>query len=105
MSSASATRADQYASPAASPAWRARRAFSPREAWKMEIDLDIEIVKSKKSGPWRACLTASCRSSRWRSAVACGSAASSAAYTSAALRPLAGGRPSRATVRGLALAE
>src|ERR1700749_1157425 len=40
MSSTSPTRADQYRSPSLSPAWRARRAFSPREAWKIEIDLD-----------------------------------------------------------------
>src|SRR6201989_1211033 len=45
MSSTSATRADQYASPSWSPAWRARRAFSPREAWKIEIDFDSEIVR------------------------------------------------------------
>ena len=60
----------------------------------MEIDLDSDRVRSKNSGPWRAFRTASVRSSRWRSAVAWGSAASSALYTSAALRPLAGGRPS-----------
>jgi hypothetical protein len=35
---------DQYWSPSWSPAWRARRAFSPREAWKIEIDLDSEMV-------------------------------------------------------------
>ena len=52
-------------------------AFSPREAWKIEIDLDSEIVRSKKSGLCRAFLTASVRSSRLRSAVACGSAARS----------------------------
>ena len=90
MSSTSATRADQYASPSWSPAWRARRAFSPREAWKIEIDLDNEMVRSKNSGLWRAFLTASVRSSRLRSAVACGSAASSCAYRSAAFRPLSG---------------
>jgi len=33
-----------------SPACRARRAFSPREAWKIEIDLGNEIVRSKKRG-------------------------------------------------------
>ena len=60
----------------------------------MEIDLDSEIVRSKNSGLCRACLVASIRSSRRRSAVACGSAASSAAYRSAAFRPLPGGLPS-----------
>jgi hypothetical protein len=38
MSSTSPTSPDQYRSPSASPVWRARRAFSPREAWKIEID-------------------------------------------------------------------
>jgi DDE superfamily endonuclease len=38
MPSISSTRADQYRSPSWSPAWRASRAFSPREAWKIEID-------------------------------------------------------------------
>ena len=31
-----------------SSAWRAGRAFSPREAWKIEIDLDSDRVRSKK---------------------------------------------------------
>ena len=39
-SSTSATRPDQYRSPSWSPASWARRAFSPREAWKIEIDFD-----------------------------------------------------------------
>ena len=95
MASTSATRADQYWSPSLSPAWRARRAFSPREAWKSEIDLDSDRVRSKNSGLWRARLTASVRSSRLRSAVACGSVARSWAYRSAALRPSPGGLPRR----------
>ena len=56
---------------------RARRAFSPREAWKIEIDFDSDKVRSKNNGLCRAFLTASVRSSRLRSAVACGSAARS----------------------------
>jgi hypothetical protein len=48
-----------------SPAWRARRAFSPKEAWKIEMDLDSEMVRSKNSGLCRAFLTASVRSSRF----------------------------------------
>jgi hypothetical protein len=54
MSLTSATRPDQYSFPARSPTRRASRAFSPSEAWKMEIDLDSEIVKSKNSGLCRA---------------------------------------------------
>src|SRR6185369_14665698 len=50
MSSTSPTSPDQYASPSRSPAWRARRAFSPSEAWKIEIDLDSDRVRSKNSG-------------------------------------------------------
>jgi len=46
MSSTSATRPDQYPSPAGSPASRANRTFSPSEAWKIEMDLDSEMVKS-----------------------------------------------------------
>jgi len=61
-------------------AWRASRAFSPREAWKIEIDLDSDRVRSKNSGLCRARRTASVRSSRLLSAVACGSAARSPAY-------------------------
>jgi hypothetical protein len=38
MSSTSVTSAVQYWSPSVSPAWRASRAFSPRLAWKIEID-------------------------------------------------------------------
>src|SRR5271154_6840464 len=75
MSSTSVTRAVQYWSPSLSPAWRARRAFSPREAWKIEMDLDRDRVRSKNRGLWRAFRTASVRSSRLRSAVACGFAA------------------------------
>jgi hypothetical protein len=56
MLSTSLTRADQYASPSLSAAWRARRAFSPREAWKIEMDLDSEIVRSKNRGLCRVCL-------------------------------------------------
>ena len=37
------TRADQYLSPSA---WRAGRAFSPREARKIEMDLDSNTVRS-----------------------------------------------------------
>jgi hypothetical protein len=58
ISSVSATRADQYRSPPASPASRARRALSPREAWKIEIDFDSDRVRSKNSGlcqPRQAC--------------------------------------------------
>ncbi|MGD0606995.1 MAG: hypothetical protein ABSA53_25830 [Streptosporangiaceae bacterium] len=44
------TRAVQYWSPSWSPAWRARRAFSPREAWKIEIDLESDGVRSKNEG-------------------------------------------------------
>ena len=90
MSFTSPTKADQYWSPA-SPAWRARRVFSPREAWKIEIDFESDRVRSKKRGLCRACLAASTRSSRSRSAVACGSAASSRAYRSAISRPPSGG--------------
>ena len=79
IASTSATRPDQYSSPAMSPASRARRAFSPREAWKIEIDFDSDKVRSKNSGDCRAWRVASRRSSRLRSAVACGSAASSVA--------------------------
>ena len=79
ISSTSATRADQYRSPSASPASRARRAFSPREAWKIETDFDSDSVRSKNSGLCRASRLARARSSRLRSAVACGSAASSPA--------------------------
>jgi len=77
IASTSATKPDQYSSPAASPASCARRAFSPREAWKIEIDFDIDRVRSKNRGLCLACRVASSRSSRFRSAVACGSAASS----------------------------
>jgi len=76
MSSTSPTRADQYRLPSLSPAWRASLAFSPSEAWKIEIDLDSEIVRSKNSGLSRAWRAASIRSSRLRSVVACGSPAS-----------------------------
>ena len=69
-------------------------ARTPREAWKIEMLLDSDRVRSKNSGPSRAFLTDSARSSRLRSAVACGSAASSSLYTSAALRPPSGRRPS-----------
>ena len=62
---------------------RPRWAFSPREARKIETDLGSEIVRSKDSLPCRAWRVASMRSSRLRSAVACGSAASSRAYRSA----------------------
>jgi hypothetical protein len=79
ISSTSATSPDQYRSPSASPAWRARRAFSPREAWKIEIDFDSDRVRSKNSGLCLASRVAWARSWRLRSAVACGSAASSAA--------------------------
>ncbi len=79
--------------------------MSPSEAWKTEIDLENEIVRSKYNGLCRARRAASARSSRLRSAVACGSAASSWAYTSAAVRP----RPRRpaqlGAVRCLPLAE
>src|SRR2546430_1789275 len=54
MSSTSATRADQYASPSWSPAWRARRAFSPREAWKIARLLGNDRGRSEDKGPWRA---------------------------------------------------
>ncbi len=104
-SSTSSTRADQYRSPSWSPAWRASRAFSPSDAWKIEIDLDSEIVKSKNSGPCRACRAASIRSSCLRSAVACGSAASSRAYKSAIFRPPPGRPAQRGAVGGLTLAE
>ena len=80
ISSVSATRPDQYRSPSASPASRASRAFSPREAWKIETDFDSDSVRSKDSGLCRASRLARARSSRLRSAVACGSAASSPAY-------------------------
>ena len=79
ISSTSATRPDQYRSPSASPASRARRALSPREAWKVETDFDSDSVRSKDSGRCRASRLARARSSRFRSAVACGSAASSPA--------------------------
>jgi hypothetical protein len=52
----------------------ASQAFSPRDAWK--IDFDSDRV-SWNSGLCRACRAASSRSFRFRSAVACGSAASS----------------------------
>jgi len=93
--STSPTRPDQYSSPSLSPACQATRAFSPSEAWKIEIDLENEIVRSKYSGLCRARAAASIRSSRLRSAVACGSAASSRAYRSAAFCPPDGGPPSR----------
>jgi hypothetical protein len=48
----------------------------------------------EEKGLCRAFLTASVRSSRLRSAVACGSAASNCSYRSAALRPPPGGLPS-----------
>jgi hypothetical protein len=48
MASISVTRTDQYRLPSWSPAWRARRAFSPREAWKIQIDLDNEMVRSEE---------------------------------------------------------
>ena len=89
MSSTSPARADHLISRLVA-CWRARRAFSPREAWKIEMDLDSEIVRSKKRGLCRVCLVASMRSSCLRPAVACGSAASSRAYRSAALRPPSG---------------
>jgi hypothetical protein len=76
------------------PARRARRAFSPSDAWNTEIDFDSERVRSKYSGLRRARLAASAISSARRSAVACGSAASSRTYTSAAFTPPPGGRPS-----------
>ena len=76
IASTSATSPDQYSSPAWSPASRASRAFSPREAWKIEIDFDSDKVRSKNSGLCRAWRVASSRSSCLRSAVACGSAAS-----------------------------
>jgi hypothetical protein len=79
IASTSATRSAQYASPSAFPACRANRAFSPSEAWKIEIDLESEIVRSKYNGLWRDRPAASVRSSRNRSAVACGSAATSCA--------------------------
>jgi transposase len=79
LASTSSTRPDQYSSPSRSPTSRASRAFSPREAWKIEIDFDSDRVRSKNSGPCRACLVASSRSSLFRSAVACGSTASSSA--------------------------
>src|SRR5690242_1522252 len=69
------------------------------------MDLDSEMVRSKNSGLCRACLVASMRSSRRRAAVACGSAASSFAYRSAALRPFPGGLPQRGAVGCLSLAE
>ena len=94
MSLTSPTRPDQYWSPSPSPAWRAKRAFSPREAWKIEMDLESDRVRSKKR-LCRVCPVASIRSSRLRPAVACGSAASSRTYRSAALRPPSGGLPSR----------
>jgi hypothetical protein len=56
MSSSSVTRAVQYWSPSWSPAWRARRAFSPREAWKIEMDLESERVRSKNRGALAAFL-------------------------------------------------
>src|SRR5580692_692186 len=93
MSSTSVTRADQYWSPSWSPAWRARRAFSPREAWKIEMDLERDRVRSKNRGPCRVCLVASIRSSRLRSAVACGSAAA------------VGGLAQPGAVRSFALAD
>src|SRR6185437_5877746 len=95
IASISAISPAQYASPSASPAWRANRAFSPSEAWKIEIDLENETVRSKYNGLGRARPAASTASSRWRSAVACGSAASSFASQSAAARPPDGGLPSR----------
>src|ERR1700677_3538731 len=61
--------------------------------------LTCEIVRSKNSGLCRAWRVATVRSSRRRSAVACGSAASSAAYTSAALGPLFGNLPSAVPYR------
>src|SRR5439155_22409158 len=67
--------------------------------------LDSDRVKSKNRGLCRAFLTASVRSSRLRSAVACGSAASNCAYRSAALRPLPGGLPSWVPSGSFALGE
>jgi hypothetical protein len=64
IASTSSTSPDQYWSPASSPASRARRAFSPSEAWKIEIDFDSDKVRSKYSGLSRACRVASSRSSR-----------------------------------------
>ena len=91
--------------PAWSPAWRARRAFSPREAWKIEMDLDSERVRSKNRGLCRVCLVASIRSSRLRSAVACGSAASSAGVQVGGFAAAVGWPAQRGAVGGLALAE
>ena len=77
----------------------------PGRRGRSRCDLDSDRVRSKNSGLCRAFLTASVRSSRLRSAVACGSAASSCAYRSAALRPLSGGLAELGAVGGLALAE
>ena len=67
--------------------------------------MDSETVRSKNNGLCRACRAASIRSSCSRSAVACGSAASSRAYKSAIFRPPSGGLLSGGAVGGLALAE
>ena len=71
----------------------------------MEIDLDSEIVKSKKSGPWRACLTASLPqlTSAFGGGVRLGGQQRRVHVSGLAA---AGGWPAqRGTVRGLALAE
>src|SRR5580704_16892219 len=104
MSSTSVTRAVQYWSPSLSPAWRARRAFSPREAWKIEIDLDSEIVRSRNRGLWRAFWTASCGARayvrRWRAA-----RRPAARRTGRRLAAVSGWPAQLSAVEGLALAE
>ena len=67
--------------------------------------LDGDRVRSKKRGLCRVFLTASVRSSRLRSAVACGSAASNCAYRSAALRPPSGALPSLGSIGSFTLAK